>query len=172
MHYTPISSVSLRLSDEIITLRAWWCTVLSLPLLKAYYFVYFNLKRCKECETNLSSHQQEVWLTRFPLTACWEYLKRKNERVLEAKNKDPVLLIWSVECSLECVPEEPGCPWTAAWRRSWRLLLHTWTSDRFAEYWTCQHLYLLCLGKLLCLAAWHIELYSTPFVLHGKVQSS
>lgn len=102
--------------------------------------------------TKLWSLWKKVWHTRFSPTAWLEYMKRKNKCVLEVKSEpqifpcaDSLLELWNAFC---CVCQRSlGCPWTAAQRRIWPLLLHTWSCDRFAKFETFKHLYLLHPGS-------------------------
>lgn len=176
MHYIPISSVSLPLSDGIITLRAQWCAVLSLPLLMGYYFVYFNLKRCKECENRM--HKPLV-----PLAESLTYqissnsmtgISEEEERAcLGSKNWTPgfVLcrqLIWSVECFFLRVPEERGLSLDSCSEEDLTTLapyLVFWQICRILNFSTFVS---ASPRQVHCLAARHTELCSTPFALHGQ----
>lgn len=53
------------------------------------------------------------------------------------------LLIWAVKCFFCVCQRSLGCPWTAAQRRIWPFLLHTWSCDRFAKFGNFKHLHLL-----------------------------
>lgn len=124
-----------------------------------------------EC-ISLWSHRQKVWLIRFPLTAWLEYLKRKNQHVLEVKMNSwfwlVQKLIWSVECFFLWMPEEPGLSLDTCSEEDLTLL-----APYLVFWWICwildfPTLVSALLRQLCCLTAWHTELCSAPWALHGQ----
>lgn len=128
--------------------------------------------------TNLWSLWKKVWYTRFSPTAWLEYLKGKNKCVLEAKSEPQILPCadssFELRNAFSVCQRSLGCPWTAAQRRIWPLLLHTWSHDRFAKFGTFKHLYLLhpdsstaCWLELAFLPDWIYSIWIRwPFLLY------
>lgn len=145
----------------------------------AYYFFYFNLKRCKECETRMHkppgppAESLIYQISSNCMTGVSEELPQHERACPWGKKWTPNFtlcrqLVWSIECYfffLLCVLEEPGlslgscseedvtppAPYPVFWQICWML-----------DFWT----FVSALPRQLhCPPAWQAELYNTTFVL-------
>lgn len=148
----------------------------------AYYFVYFDLKRCKECATSMNKllvPLEESLMYQIFSNSLTGISEGEEQVCLGSKKWTPNfalcrLPIWAEKCFFCVCQRSLGCPWTAAQRRIWPLLLHTWSCDRFAKFGTFKHLHLLhpdsstaCWLELAFLPDWIYSIWIRwPFLLY------